>query len=508
MRRRIKLSTRREVTAAIRQRYQAANRAGKKLILDEFTKVTGYHRKHAIRALTTQTMSEPRSRAARRVYNEAAKEALIVLWEASDRICGKRLKALLPVLLGAMERHGHLQLDDEVRTQLLAMSASTIDRQLQGVREPACGGRKKRPSRANRVRKLVAVRTFADWEEQLRPGYLEIDLVTHCGPRAEGSFVHTLVLTDIVSGWTECLALPVREQALIVEAIKGLRPKLPFPLLGLDTDNDIAFLNDTLWSYCQENGIVFTRSRAYRKNDQAWVEQKNGAIVRKLIGYGRLQGLAATAALRRVYEAARWYINFFQPSFKLKSKHRQGARVRKTYELPETPYRRLVTREDVPAEMKEMLNHKMESLDPVMLLKHIRDAQDRVMALSENRTAELVSPDVAGFVSRLATAWRSGEVRPTHRQAPKPGRRWRTRPDPFAEVWPVLLGWLEEPPDLEAKAMLKRLQASGYGEFPDGQLRTLQRRVRVWRMQIVQQLVYGQPPATSNESENPGALLM
>src|SRR6516162_5939704 len=144
MRRRIKLSTRREVTAAIRQRYQAANRAGKKLILDEFTKVTGYHRKHAIRALTTQTMSEPRSRAARRVYNEAAKEALIVLWEASDRICGKRLKALLPVLLGAMERHGHVQLDDEVQAQLLAMSASTIDRQLQGVREQACGGRKKR----------------------------------------------------------------------------------------------------------------------------------------------------------------------------------------------------------------------------------------------------------------------------------------------------------------------------------------------------------------------------
>ena len=182
--------------------------------------------------------------------------------------------------------------------------------------------------------------------------------------------------------------------------------------------------------------------------------------------------------------------------------------MRKTYELPETPYRRLVTREEVPAEMKEMLNHKMESLDPVMLLKHIRNAQDSVMALSENRTVELVSPDVAGFVSSLATAWRSGEVRPTHRQAPKPGPRWRTRPDPFAEVWPVLLGWLEEPPDLEAKAMLKRLQASGYGEFPDGQLRTLQRRVRVWRMQIVQQLVYGQPPATSNESENPGALLM
>jgi hypothetical protein len=138
-----------------------------------------------------------------------------------------------------------------------------------------------------------------------------------------------------------------------------------------------------------------------------------------------------------------------------------------------------------------------------MLLKHIRDAQDTVMALSQNRTPEVVAPDVAGFVSSLATAWRAGEVRPTHRQEAKPGRSWRTRPDPFAEVWPVLLSWLEERPDMEAKEMLKRLQATGYGEFPDGQLRTLQRRVRVWRMRIVQQLVYGtQPPAALNSNEN------
>ena len=498
------MTTRRELTAAINQRYQAADRFGKKMILDEFTKVTGYHRKHAIRVLTTQPRSEPKRRAVRRVYQEAVKEALIVLWEASDRICGKRLKALLPLLVEAMERHGHLQLEDGVRTQLLAMSASTIDRQLHLVRERAWGGRKKRSSAPNRVRRLVAVRTFADWEEQLRPGFMEMDLVTHCGPRAEGSFVHSLVLTDVVSGWTECVALPVREQALIVEAITGLRPKLPFPLLGLDTDNDSAFINDMLWNCCQEQGIVFTRSRAYHKNDQAWVEQKNGAIVRKLIGYGRLQGLTATAALRRVYEASRLYINFFQPSFKLKSKYRQGARVHKQYDLPDTPYRRLLAREDVPPETKEMLKRQMELLDPVMLLKHIRDAQDTVMALSQNRTPEVVAPDVAGFVSSLATAWRAGEVRPTHRQEPKPGRWWRSRVDPFAQVWPVLLGWLQERPDMEAKTMLQRLQASGYGEFPDGQLRTLQRRVRVWRMRIVQQLVYGtDTAAVPNKNESP-----
>ena len=171
--------------------------------------------------------------------------------------------------------------------------------------------------------------------------------------------MHTLVLTDVASGWTECVALPVREQSLIVEAISGLRPKLPFALLGLDTDNDTAFMNDTLCNYCREQGIVFTRSRAYQKNDQAWVEQKNGAIVRKLIGYGRLEGLTATAALRRVYEASRLYTNFFQPSFKLKSKYREGARVHKQYELPDMPYRRLLARDNIAPETKEMLKQQM-----------------------------------------------------------------------------------------------------------------------------------------------------
>ena len=490
MGRRIKLITRRELTVAIRLRYEAANRNSKKIILDEFVKVTGYHRKHAIRILTGESGGQPKRQVGHRIYQEAVKEALIVLWEASDRICGKRLKASLPLLVMAMERHGHLQLDDSVKKQLLAMSAATIDRLLRTVREQASGGRKKKAARVNRVGKLVPVRTFGDWGE-VGPGYLEIDLVVHCGTRLVGSFVHSLVLTDIASGWTECVALPVREQILIVEAINGLRPRLPFPLMGLDTDNDSAFMNDTLWDYCQEQSIVFTRSRAYQKNDQAWVEQKNGAVVRKLIGYGRLEGLGATEALRRLYEVSRLYINFFQPSFKLKSKWRDGARVHKTYEPPETPYRRLLTRDDIPAEMKQTLERQMELLDPVMLLKQIREAQDMLMALSENRSPETVAPDVSAFVRSLATSWRAGEVRPTHRQEVKPGHWWRTRPDPFAAVWPVLLGWLEEKPDIEAKAMLKRLQSSGYGEFPDGQLRTLQRRVRVWRQQIVQQLVYG-----------------
>jgi hypothetical protein len=472
----------------VRRRYCDADRGDRKLILDEFTKITGYHRKHAIRLLTAAP-APARERPCRHIYREAVREALVVLWEAADRICGKRLKAAVPFLIEAMERNGHLQLEQTVRAQLLTMSAATMDRHLCSIREQAYGGRKKKRAALNRVRELVPVRTFADWDEPA-PGYFEVDMVVHCGARNEGSFVHTLVLTDVASSWTECIALPIREQALIVEAIDGIRSMLPFPILGVDTDNDSAFLNDTLWNYCQKHGITFTRSRAYHKNDQAWVEQKNGAIVRKMVGYGRLEGLAVTAALRRLYETSRLYVNFFQPSFKLASKTRTGARVHKTYDGPMTAYARLQSNTHISQEAKSRLTRQMSKLDPVLLLKQIRESQEVLMAISQSRSPENAK-ELSPFVKSLATAWKSGEVRPTHRREPKPGHWWRSRPDPFAAVWPMLLSWLEEQPDMEAKATLKRLQTSGHGEFPDGQLRTLQRRVRFWRMQIVKRLVYG-----------------
>jgi hypothetical protein len=168
-------------------------------------------------------------------------------------------------------------------------------------------------------------------------------MVEHCGGVKEGdNFVHTLTLTDIHSGWTECAALTVREQSLVVEGISAVARVVPFTLRGLDTDNDSAFMNETLQHYCRQHRIEWTRSRAYRKNDQAWVDQKNGAVVRRLAGYGRLSGLAAAAAVQRLYESARLYVNFFQPSFKLASKERDGALVRKRFHPPLAPYQRLL----------------------------------------------------------------------------------------------------------------------------------------------------------------------
>jgi hypothetical protein len=376
------MATRRELKAAIGQRYRAAGRWERGQILDEFSRVMGYHRKHALRVLHRPFVPQP-PRPRRRIYNEAVRQALGLLWEAADRICGKRLKALLPVLIESMERHGHLRLDPVVRSALLDVSAATIDRLLRPIRETGGRGRRRRWGLGSAIKQSVPVRTFADWGDP-PPGYCEADLVEHCGGvKHEGNFVHTLTLTDIHSGWTECAALVVREQTLVVEGIGMIRRQLPFVLRGLDTDNDSVFMNETLQTYCREQELHWTRSRAYRKNDQAWVEQKNGAVVRRLAGYGRLSGLNAAATLGRLYHSARLYVNFFQPSFKLAGKQRDGALVRRRYHPPLTPCQRLLASALVEETVKEQLRQQFAALDPVGLLKAIRDTQQELAAAGD-----------------------------------------------------------------------------------------------------------------------------
>ena len=277
---RVSMATRDELTAAVSACYAQGSRAERGRILDEFTAVTGYHRKHAMRVLRTGQARQPSGpRPSRRMYDDAVREALVVLWEASDRICGKRLRPMVPVLVESMERHGYLQLAPELRTRLLAMSAATIDRALREVKGQAGGGAHRRAAPSAAVRRSVPVRTFEGWDDPA-PGYVEADLVAHSGPTARGSFVQTLTLTDIATGWTECAPLLVREQKLLTEVLGEVRKLMPFALLGFDSDNDSVFLNETVRDYCRDAGIEFTRCRPYRKNDQAWVEQKNGAVVR------------------------------------------------------------------------------------------------------------------------------------------------------------------------------------------------------------------------------------
>ena len=241
------MGTRQELIEAVAKRYAAAGRQDKSRTLDEFVQVTQYHRKHAIRVLAAAvgegTEAESARKPAARIYDDAVREALIVLWEVGDRICGKRLKALIPVLVESMERNGHLQLEEEVRRRVLEISAATIDRILKPVRESGREGKRKTGIQSP-LRRSVPVRTFGDWNDP-PPGYFEMDFVAHCGKTVEGSHAHSLVLTDIASGWTEGTGLVVREQTLVTRALDDIRAKLPFPMLGLDVDNDGAFMNDT-----------------------------------------------------------------------------------------------------------------------------------------------------------------------------------------------------------------------------------------------------------------------
>src|SRR5277367_3208261 len=390
--RRISMAARDELVAAVADRYARGARGERGRILDEFAAVTGYHRKHAMRLLRAgQVNRRCGPRPGRRIYDEAVREALIVVWEASDRICGKRLRPLLPILLEAMERHGHIQLVPEVRARLLAMSAATIDRALRDIRQQAGTATRRRSAPSAAIRRSVPVRTFADWDDP-PPGFVEADLVAHSGPVARGSFVQTLVLTDIATGWTECAPLLVREQRLLTEVLGALRKLLPFALLGFDTDNDSVFMNETVRDYCLAANVAFTRCRPYRKNDQAWVEQKNGSVVRRGVGYRRFEGLEAAALLARLYAALRLYVNFFQPSFKLAAKARDGAKVTKRYHPPAAPCERLMAEARTSEEVRHRLEAQRETLDPVRLLRQIRAAQQQLVGLADGPVIGNVAP--------------------------------------------------------------------------------------------------------------------
>lgn len=257
--RRVSMATRDEVVAAVVERYARSSRLERGRILDELVALTGHHRKHAMRLLRAGGAGRPERWVRRdRVYDAAMREAVIVLWEASDRVCGKRLRPLLPVLVEAMERHGHLRLAAEVRAGVLSMSAATIDRVLKEPRGAAGARRRRRSPPSAAVRRSVPVRTFSDWGDPA-PGYFEADLVSHGGPMTRGSYVQTLVLTDIASGWTECAPLLVREQVLLTEVLDEIRKVLPIAALGFDTDNDSVFMNETVRDYCAAAGLEFTR---------------------------------------------------------------------------------------------------------------------------------------------------------------------------------------------------------------------------------------------------------
>ena len=497
MREKMSLDARRELLERVSERYRFARVGEKTQILNQFLVTTGYSRKHAI-SLLNAPRTERRKKRTRQAprYDERVRQALIQLWKAANCICSKRLIPFLSELIPAMEHFGHLSLPEDVRERVLKISAATADRLLAPERqEQRRGLSTTRPG--SLLKRQIRVRTFADWDN-VKPGFFEADLVAHCGESVEGTFLNTLVLVDIASGWTECIALLRRSEADVIGALNAVRQALPFPLLGLDTDNGSEFINYELLRYCREEEITFTRSRPYRKNDQAHVEEKNGSVVRRLIGYDRYEGVEAWRALTELYSALRWYQNFFQPSMKLLKKQRHGGQVRKFYDQAKTPCQRALLLQNISEEQKGVLERAYPTLDPVALLRKIEQLQERFWQYAYvkpgdsiddvNVNARMHGADDESHTSPIVAtvAAQTGRTYPRrYRRTKKPRapRTWRTREDPFADIWSELRLQLELNPAQTAKDLLQDLQKRRPGQFKDGHLRTLQRRVREWRLQ-------------------------
>lgn len=389
------LQSRRELLAVVAPRYRAAQRQERTRILEEFLASTGYHRKYALTLLNHPVTKAPAHKKRQRVrrYPFAVQQALISCWRAANGICSKRLVPYLPELVAVLGRAGELCLDEPTKALLLSLSPATADRLLQAERQRAKPHGLGTTKPGTLTKDAIPIRTFADWDE-VQAGFTEVDLVAHCGESAKGEYLHSLTLTDVATGWTECLALRNRGQQSVFRALVRARGRLPFPLLGIDSDNGVEFINAHLLRYCQEEHLTFTRSRPYKKNDQADVEQKNWSIVRQLVGYGRYEGEAAYEALQRLYDVVRLYTNFFQPSLKLLSKERVGGKVRKKYDVAKTPYQRVLESEQVTDEVKATLQQEYLTLGPVTLLRQIRRQQTVLwkLALGEAALPAVAAP--------------------------------------------------------------------------------------------------------------------
>ena len=370
-----------ELLEAIRPRYRRANKSGKQLILDEFVATTRYHRKYAIRVLNqTVRKKHPRKRGRQKVYQGQVVVVLEQIWEICGQICSKRLHPFLPEMVKVLERTRELQIPAETKTLLLQMSRATIDRCLkQAHQKHPRGLSTTKPG--SLLKKAIPVRTYTPWDED-QPGFLEIDLVAHCGETTEGQYVNTLTCTDLSTGWTECLPVFPHNKHTVFEAIQIMRTRLPFALLGLDSDNGSEFINDILFHYCQYQKITFTRSRPYRKNDQAHVEQKNWSIVRRLIGYDRFETQAQYSLLQNIYLDLRLYSNFFQPVLKLVAKEQVDKKTIKRYDTAATPYQRILASKNIPLEIKARLTHLYLQLNPVKLRAAIDLNVDQLWKIS------------------------------------------------------------------------------------------------------------------------------
>jgi len=373
------MRSRQEVIERLKRKYEKAGRAYRRRLVDQLCSIGGYERKYAIKVLNG---NRPGPRGGRRGgsrprYGEEEAKVVAGIWRLGDYPCGKRLVAMLPLWLPAYEqRHG--ELPAEVRQKIEEISAPTLDRLLAPYRLKVVkrrGGTK--PGRL--LRTQIPVRCES-WDID-RPGYLEADTVEHGGETTEGDFMRSITYTDIYSGWTEQAAIWNKSGARVLTQTRKIEAELPFPLLGFDSDNGGEFLNHALWRYFRRRvrPVHFTRSRPYRKNDNAHVEQKNWTKVRQLLGYARYDQPELVDIVHDLYRNE-WRLlqNFFQPIMKLRKKERHGSRVKKTYDRPQTPAQRLLSWPGLAADKRTWIRQLQATLNPITLSEAVNQKLQRI----------------------------------------------------------------------------------------------------------------------------------
>jgi hypothetical protein len=387
------MKERRRLAEATAGRYRKARKKDKGAILNEFVEATGFARSYAALVLRNQGREVQVGKARVRgdvgkrlsrpgrgaTYDEQTVKVLVQVWRLMDYICGKRLAPMLGEIVERLLRHNELRCDAATAKKLAGMSAATIDRVLRAEREKYQVKGRSHTRPGTLLKHQIPMRTFSEWDEA-QPGFLEIDLVGHDGGVIDSHHAFTLNATDIASGWNSSTAIKNKAQVWILEGIKKIKGKVPFSILGLDSDNGSEFINEALYRFCQEQKITFTRARPYRKNDSCFVEQKNYSVVRRAVGYQRFATELQLGLLNQLYELLDLYTNFFQPSMKLQSKERHGARVKKTYDKARTPYQRLLDSSFISEETKAQLRTRYHLLNPAQLKRKIERLQQKLVA--------------------------------------------------------------------------------------------------------------------------------
>lgn len=382
-----------QVVGVIHVRYKKAGKAKKGEILDEFVASSGYTRKYAAWILAhwglqVRTIVDGKSitfvagkrkikpRSGRpRVYDEAFAAILTRLWYLFDCLCGKRFVAFLRPLVDILRSLGELEVDEQTRAKLLAVSPATVDRLLKAERKKNQIKGSSLTHPGSLLKRQIPIRTFADWND-VAPGFIEADLVAHDGGSAYSSFLCTLTMTDVYSGWTEPIGVLNKAQKHVFLGLERGRERFPVPILGINTDNGTEFLNAHLIHYCEQERITFTRSRPYRKNDNCFVEEKNNSVVRRSVGYSRFESEESLLALNALYERLRLLVNYFFPSVKLMEKTRVGSKLYRKFDVPMTPYQRLLASDKVENDVKEKLLATYRSLNPARISQEVHELQE------------------------------------------------------------------------------------------------------------------------------------